>query len=402
MHYTGENMSSESSVHSLVADSPLTNLQLLSLVKVPTILLFALSMWTNAFSNEPPTTDSRTRTRLEWNYLGHISLPKVRFQKDRFGNADVRGAFAYCESRDVFAIATRKGIAEVSNPGPGSTATIVTAPRNITADLVAQHGVTRGHPFNIYGMTWDEVTSKYYFTVEMFYNVGRKSNPILGKCDAGLTNATGLAFTGLHSQKTAGHICRVPAIGNKWLMVGRAAAHRTNGNWGDSAYLVNGAEIGDGNTVAHKTLFEFTKHNKMPGWRAANQMHGAAYLPTRRLLVVCGMWGSGPEFYGMPNAFEQRYGFAPAKPNKSYHADPYSGRFLVYSWDDLTQGIVSPEHINADFTLQNDRKQGGTGWVRMTGLAFDRKRDRLYVCESLATAHGKFELSPVIHVLALK
>lgn len=356
---------------------------------------------------------------IELEYLGYISVPDIPFDPVRyeagrhFGYST--GAFTYIPERNSFLLSGHvygQLVAEISNPGPGGTATLLHDFVDVTQGALQQQSAQSPHAVQIQSLHYQN--GRVLVSVEQFYNV--QGNRLLthGSFAPDLNAPDFQGWSGIGDwtgQSTGFYMTTLPdefAPAGKNLLTGGSVSWRVGSSAGPAAILIDPNEAIPGTRPEALTLLHYA-HNGVPreiepgnprnrglpawtggveGWLGNNNIGGAAVIGDR--LVYFGRQGLGYDFYGTPEEYREQTDLSDVYDGKGYHSGPYSAALWIYSLPGLLNGdrtvqrIEFPWALNARADLRNATVVG----------------DKLYVVEASARNYG-LEPVPVIHVLKI-
>lgn len=356
---------------------------------------------------------------IELEYLGYISVPDIPFDPVRyeagrhFGYST--GAFTYIPERNSFLLSGHvygQLVAEISNPGPGGTASLLHDFVDVTQGALQQQSDQAPHAVQMQSLHYQN--GRVLVSVEQFYNV--QGNQLLthGSFAPDLDAPDFQGWWGIGDwtgQSTGFYMTTLPdeyAPTGKKLLTGGSVSWRSGSSAGPAAILIDPEEAIPGTRPEALTLLHYA-HDGIPreidltssedrglsawtggveGWLGNNNIGGAAVIGDR--LVYFGRQGLGYDFYGTPEEYREQTGLSDVYDGKGYHSGPYTAALWIYSLPGLLNGdrtvqrIEFPWALNAHADLRNAVVAG----------------DTLYVVEASARNYG-LEPVPVIHVLKI-
>ena len=323
-------------------------------------------------------------------------------------------------------------IAEITIPRP-----VVSPDRNINqlpearmlqpfADITRgiRQRMTNGssEPFKIGGLQVQN--NRLHWTIYKYYNVTQQDYLSHGLTSVDLSSAAvrGLWHLGpqgggsrWHSYKNAGYVASIPQkiadryLQGKNLMSGlQISTGRQASSQGPAlyAYQVADENLPAGSSLEAVPLLWYPMQREMTGHHPADSWQGAAWLTLgkKQAVVIVGRKGLGPVHYGMPRPGE-------CYDYKGYHASHYEVQMLFYDPRQILAGASKSVPHGDPWYRWNGQTPGG-GLNRFMyqdcgkeigGLAYDRDRNLLYICEVDAAKAdvNAYEALPVIHVFRL-
>lgn len=356
---------------------------------------------------------------IELEYLGHISVPDIPFDPARyeagrhFGYST--GAFTYIPERNSFLLSGHvygQLVAEISNPGPGGTATLLHDFVDVTQGALQQQSDQSPHAVQIQSLHYQD--GRVLVSVEQFYNV--QGNQLLthGSFAPDLDAPDFQGWWGIGNwtgQSTGFYMTTLPdeyaPAGNR-LLTGGSVSWRVGSSSGPAAILIDPNEAVPGTRPDALTLLHYA-HDGVPreidlsnpqdrgrsawtggveDWLGNNNIGGVAVIGDR--LVYFGRQGLGYDFYGTPDDYQQLTGLSDVYGGKGYHSGPYSAALWIYSLPGLLNGDRSVQRIEFPWALSPQADLRNAVVVGNT----------LYVVEASARNYG-LEPVPVIHVLKI-
>lgn len=366
-----------------------------------------------------------TAEKLQLRYLGHISMPKIPWDRAtyeagrHFGYSP--GVFCYVPERDSFFVVGRREaelIAEISNPGPGKRA-------KLKHDFVDVTGGSRdavskrvGHRVEIHALLYDG--GRVLLSAEKFYNVNNERilthasfAPNLNKPDF-----RGWWRIGDHlGQTSAFYMTRLPdrfVKDGHWLLTGGSVSWRSSSSPGPCAVLAAPGRVDRlspkaGEAVTSRTLLQYKTgaeqkidlanpdHRRrsaysggVEGWMGGCRIGGVAVVGDR--LIYFGRQGDGYDYYGPAQDYRKQTGLTEPYDGKGYRCGPYKPAMWIYSLSGLFEGNSNVARMEFPWALNpNGTSQLGSACVQ---------GDRLFVAEVGGEMLGSNPV-PVIHVLRI-
>lgn len=363
--------------------------------------------------------DAQSAIQLE--YLGHISVPNLPFNAERFGEGRhfgySTGAFTYLPERDSFLLSGHvygQLIAEISNPGPGNQAELLHDFVDVTEGGLQAQSADLPHQVRIESLHYHN--GRVFVSTEQFYNVQGTQLDTHGSFLPDLTDPQFSGWWGIGSyngQSTGFYMTTIPdehAPDGRTLLTGGSISWRAGSSAGPAAILVDPSAAADGDRLEDRTLLHY-RHDgvareidfdnpesrgvslyggSVPEWKGNSDVGGAAAVGER--LLYFGRHSLGFDFYGSEDEYERLTGESDAYEGVGYHSGPYTGAIWSYSLDGLNHGSRTVERVEFPWTLNSNRADLRGAFLH---------NERLYVVEARAQQYG-FDPVPVIHVLQVR
>lgn len=362
---------------------------------------------------------------LQLEYLGHIGFPKVPWDQAEyeagrhFGYAP--GVFCFVPERNSFFVVAQRGeelIAEISNPGPGKRARLLSDFVDVTEGTRAATTKRVGHNVEIHALLYDQ--GRILLSAEKYYNVNGERilthasfAPNLKKPDF-----AGWWRVGRHlGQTSAFYMTRLPERyiqDGFWLLTGGSVSWRASSSPGPCAVLaapgsINSNHPSSGKAVPSKSLLQYQMQRRVEidyrnathrrrsnyiggveGWMGGCRIGGVVTVGNR--LIYFGRQGDGFDYYGTADEYRSLTGLPEPRSGKGYRCGPYKAAMWIYNLDGLFKGDRSVSRVSFPWTLNTT----GVNDLRSACV----HQDRLYVAEIAAEMFGHEPL-PVIHVLRI-
>lgn len=190
-------------------------------------------------------------------------------------------------------------------------------------------------------------------------------------------------------------------------------------SWGPAAVTFDPSHVGSASVGASPLLYYTGANPTLGAWSGQNKTYGAttmiggmAMIGGTRTALYIGRNGTGPYCYGngtsdpskdgKPSPDGSHYCYDPTSSDKGTHAYPYNFQIWAYDLNDLAgvrAGTKKPWEVVPygvwPFELPTYEMR-----VRLGGVAYDVKTQRLYVSQLFADKDG-YESRPIIHVFQL-
>lgn len=357
-------------------------------------------------------------------YQGAFRLPQVESELDRFGYGGYVIAFKP-ESNTLLVSGhdELQTVAEVSLPQPQIYRDYSKLP---VAKLV--------HPFvdlsdglrervpdsKLGGMLVDGkyVLWSYY----KYYNVDGTNVPHLGVSNSELSHLDGKglwSLLGIHMQKSAGRITRVP---ERWrsrfgyshltgLSIPQGRAYTSSGPsaFGYNPLTASGFRL-DKEKIPTTTFLDYPQKTPVSyylggtkrTWKGSDTFHGSHFLESGERIAFASLVRLGTskeDYYGEP---EDYLGPVCANEGKGYLGGPYVSQIWLYNPDAL---LLAKGGRRKPWTLRPYKKIDISKWFLSAGecnyvggFAYDKKSQRIFIVEPFADGTNEYEFQPIIHV----
>ena len=225
-----------------------------------------------------------------------------------------------------------------------------------------------------------------------------------------------------HSAKTANYLLTAPSgfatdhLGGRWMLSGN---HRLSGApggaqgpslyamapWTDGNPPTAGAELDAIALVYYPWSFSCTENvftdclfqlpGGAPGYRVDDDWGGAAWIESgdRAGVLVFGRKGLGDNCYGIADGDQCPTSLCDA--SYGWHSDPYEPQILFYDPDEIAEvvaGAREPWQVLPYEVYRPTAEVFDADCGRLSGVAYDRQRQLLYVTERAA---GEFGMTAV-------
>ena len=222
--------------------------------------------WLEAERQAKAEREAQSAIQLE--YLGHISVPNVTFNADRFSEGRhfgySTGAFTYIPERDSFLLSGHvygQLVAEISNPGPGGEAELLHDFVDVTEGRLQAQSEVLPHEVRIESLLYH--CGRVIVSTEQFYNVQGTQLDTHGSFAPDLDNPQFSGWWGIGSytgQSTGFYMTTIPdeyATDGRTLLTGGSISWRAGSSAGPAAILVDPSTAADGGRLEYRTLLRY-------------------------------------------------------------------------------------------------------------------------------------------------